>query len=307
MIVTGVGLWAWLGLAAGGLAVAPPACAPVWLDPPGLQQLLSLETSTTTSGRVVLEVPDCARAPETLRVRLLLEGRLERARSVPLRELDERVRLRTLALVIGEMIDAADPELPPPPPTGPKDAPAEPPSPSPVREPEPAWRTIVGVIILGRFTTTIGTTTLGARAVGAAEAPSGAWSLGLDLGAETGRAEGELGAARMIVGSFGASAHRRWPRPTWSVAVGPRFELGYATINGQPNQTRVRGVSTNGVISAAELELIAELNLAEDLVLRIELGGGAVLRGLVGTAEGVDLLGLGGAQGRLALGLTTDW
>ncbi len=290
---------AWLigALLPGALELEGPLCRPPWLDQAQLLGLLALETSSTAAERLILESPDCATAPHTIRVRWVRPQLPDRERLVPLAELDERVRLRVLALVIAEMF--ADPGLLPLP-----KAPTVEVKPTP--PPAPAPQGPQGHLSLGLRHFPSGATTLYGGRIGAW--PLGdLFPLGLELGLETGANQGGLGRARVLLASVAIRSELRWERQGWALSLGPRLEVGAAWISGQTERTDVRPRTIRDLVILTDLNARLAVGLAPELWLIAEVALGWALRGLAGTAAELDLVGVFGPYGGMNLGVAAAW
>lgn len=286
-----------MALLPGALELEGPRCRPPWLDEGQLLLLLALETSSAAQERLILESPDCATAPHTIRVRWVRPARPDRERLVPLAELDERVRLRVLALVIAEMF--ADPGLLLAPP-----APSIAPTPKPL--PDPAPRSPRGHLSLGLRHFPSGATTLYGGRIGAW--PLGElFPLGVELGLETGANQGGLGRARVLLASVAIHSALRWERQGWSFSVGPRIEAGVAWISGEAERSDVRPRTLRDVVLLSDLNARLALGVAPELWLIAEVALGWALRGLAGTAAELDLVGVFGPYGGMNLGVAAAW
>lgn len=291
-----IAAWVVAALLPGALELQGPSCRPPWFDEGQLLALLALETSSTTTARLVLESPDCATAPHTIRVRWVRPSWPDRERLVPLAELDEVLRLRVLALVIAEMF--ADPGLPPPPtPTNP--APPRP-APAPVRR-APRAHLSLGLRHFPSGATTLYGGRLGVWPLGEL------FPLGVELGLETGANQGGLGRARVLLASVAIKSELRWERQGWSLSAGPRVEAGAAWISGQAERSDVRPRTILDLVILSDLNARLALELAPELWLIAEVALGWAVRGLAGTAAELDLVGVLGPYGGMNLGVAAAW
>jgi hypothetical protein len=292
-----IAAWVIGALLPAALEIEGPPCRPPWFDEAQLLGLLALETSSTAVERLILESPDCATAPHTIRVRWVRPAFPDRERLVPLAELDERVRLRVLALVIAEMF--ADPGLLP--------APTPPvvqgrPTPPAVEAP----RAPVGHLSLSLRHFPSGATTLYGGRIGYWPLRD-LFPLGVELGLETGANQGGLGRARVLLASVAIRSELRWERQGWAVSLGPRVEAGAAFISGQAERSDVRPRSVRDLVILSDLSARLAVGLAPELWLIAEVALGWALRGLAGTAAELDLVGVFGPYGGMNLGVAAAW
>jgi hypothetical protein len=277
-------------------SITMPSCPPPWLDEPELERLVAIETASSARA-IELVTLDCERDPHTLQIVITSEGTLIARRTAALSEIAAGVRLRVLALVIGEMIEAPqiEPEAPVPE--------APPPLPPPVIE-EPEPDRFVSVTGSARYLVDPGTLAFGARLGGSIFFDNAIpWVIWGSLGAEGGYGRVDLGSATLFAATALIGAGLVHRRPGLRLAVGPGLEGGLVMITGATDEPFTFSRATSGTVVVAELEGRVDVAVGEDLWLEVVLGLGGALRGFVGGADSIDLVGIAGPTARLQLGL----
>ena len=305
------------------VTIVAPACAHAPLDVAAFAAILRVElrafpyeVAVAADGpadgarraagpQVTIETAPCAEA--TTSVEAIVDGapdgrRVRRA--VDLGDVEPAGRPRVLALAVAELLRqraeaatsaappaAAPSPAPPPPPAG--DAAA-----SAARPPPLGLRLAAEARVYSRFSTPL----YGGRLGAGRRARRLPIALALDVLFLTGRSQLELGAADLR--AIAASVALDWVPLSGAaaLAVGPRVELGRASVTGRAGAPAVSAGSTAGLLGGAALAGSLALRAGRAFQPFLELEAGLTLAEVVGLAGAVRAAGFSGAWAAARLG-----
>jgi hypothetical protein len=124
-----------------------------------------------------------------------------------------------------------------------------------------------------------------------------------DLGANSARVGSELGEVLLRSASVGLGLGPRFATRSVLVDLGPRLELGWAWIRGEPGFADVRSNASSGVISSAGLRLAVEAGAQKRWRPCLTLEGGGMIQGVKGDVDRLPAAGMTGYYLLAALGL----
>jgi hypothetical protein len=124
-----------------------------------------------------------------------------------------------------------------------------------------------------------------------------------DLGANSARVGSELGDLLLRSVSVGLGLGPRFAGRTFLVDIGPRLDLGWASIRGEPGFADVRGDASSGAILSAGLRLAIEAPARQRWRPCLTLEGGGVLQGMNGDVNRLPAAGMTGHYLLASLGL----
>jgi hypothetical protein len=127
-----------------------------------------------------------------------------------------------------------------------------------------------------------------------------------DLGANSARVGSDLGDVRLRSVSAGLGLGPRLAARTFLIDIGPRLELGWAWIRGEPGFTDVRSDAISGVIFSAGFRLAIEAPAQLRWRPSLTLESGGMLQGVKGDVNGLPAAGMTGYYLLAALGLAVS-
>ncbi len=280
----------WALLATPQFVIEPPGCSPPWLVVPALEDMLRADTSSTTRAYVAVLAPSCADL-DTLEVSVIRAGRPPRQGQVALAGVPTELKLRTLALLAGELLVEAPIEAPPVRPLAPRPTTTAALAPSLVED-APAWSLELAVEVRSGLL-------VGPRL----ELGRRAGPLRLKVGASTAHHAGERAYTTVVSGHLGAA----WSLDVGPVVLdaGPLAELGAAILSGRAELGPALSSSHPIVWLGGRAALC--LSVRASLSACATFAAGGYLVGVQGVDGDATTAASSGASVRGALGLAWGW
>lgn len=267
--------------------VEATGCWPPWLEPGELSELLAVEPAGPAVASIRL--PSCLDDRSEVEVVVSNEQSDQRATErVDLRDVPTELRLRALALAIGEVATRLRSSSQP--------APAPPSVAAPEGAPPALGLSLSGG---GRAWLGYDTPTFGARVAGALLRPT-PWFFEVGLGAEVGRSHHANGTIDigLVALDLGAGARGHIGSFVWR--VGPRLELGWAWARGTGSDAAVEASSVGDIVVSPAVLASGSVAVLRTWSLGLEVGGGFASSGVEASTVDEVVSGIHGPHLRAA-------